>query len=100
MDTYWKSKMPGDALGSFCEVLEDLPEGRGVLLVNPQQRPDWVRRPDTDEKVRVLHRFVCDVSCARCHAESTGVEVLALDGDMYVYGCRHCHGFIWVHVPA
>ena len=96
MDTYWNEKRPGDDLGPLCESLPGMPGGSGCLLMNPQRRPDWVRHPTTGDKMRVLDLFHADTHCHGCNTRQSNAQVLALEGDTYVYECVSCRRYIWV----
>lgn len=93
MTTKWFQRKAGELEPGVYDVTDELGEP-ALMLAN---HPDWVMRPDTGQKLRVMKAVTRRMACPVCHAEVTG-RVLVLDADIEcieVMECPHCKKFVF-----
>lgn len=88
--TIWKERSVGDPHVSVHDVSEELGEPAVMLA----ERPDWVRRPDTGEQLRVLDATIRQMSCPSCQTQVKS-HVLILEQDIEVMECSACQQFMF-----
>ena len=87
--TTWKHLQPGEIDNGVYDASEEF--GEPALIV--ADKPDWVMRPDTREKLRVTGQRIVTGPCLVCGA-TVRARVLDLENDMHVTECPACSQFI------
>lgn len=92
--TIWKERAPRDRGPDLYDCSDEL----GIPAMCWAERPDYVRRPDTGEKVAVLSQSERELTCPGCRA-GIRARVLELEGGLAVIACCACNQFLWVRNP-
>lgn len=93
--TTWKQRTAGEPDTGVYDVSEEM-GGPALMLTD---RPDWVRRPDTGEQLRVLDAVVRRMSCPSCQAVVQS-RVLVLEQEIEVMECPACRQFMFYRPKA
>ena len=93
--TIWKNRNPGEPDHGVTDVSEEL----GTPAVLLYDKPDWVRHPTTQDKVRVLAADSMQMCCPSCNEDVTGRVVIGEDPDpkmvICCLDCPACNQFVW-----
>lgn len=100
MNTIWKNRNPGEPDHGVVDVSEELGTPATLLY----DRPDWVRHPMTQAKIKVLAAGSMKLCCPSCDEEVTGRVIMSEDPDSSekVLGCLDCpacNQFVWWAQP-
>jgi len=93
-DTLWFNRSPGE--NPNCDDVSDQ-VGEPCLLVH-DGRADWVRHPQTGEKLRVKATFRAQYPCPNCR-EDCMAKTTELEGNLHVRDCPACHQFVFFKLP-
>lgn len=93
--TTWKQRTAGEPDPGVYDVSEEV--GAPALMF--ADRPDWVRRPDTGEQLRVLDAVIRRMQCPSCQAAVTS-RVLVLEQKIEVMECPACQQFMFYRTKA
>jgi len=88
--TIWRTKTAG--MPDTCTY--DVSDEFGVPAVIIADYPDWVRRPDTGERLRVMEAVIRRTKCPSCAAEIS-CRVLVLEQEIELIECPACHQFVF-----
>lgn len=96
-NSFWRERIPGN-LGERITT-EHIPEIDQHAILTYNNIPDWVRRPDTGEQLRVLDHGELNITCPMCKAEVTG-NALALEQNVTVLDCPACKQFVFMRLSC